>query len=227
MKFNYKIVFRVEICSILLYCFKDHKEKLNQLCVLLENKQATGVWWKVQQAECFCISVSSRCSELSWACLHITSLVENQQKCSCLQVRRISSGSVCESSCEREGSGGEGWAVGDRPCLLPLAHRCPFLGAWQLLPSAHSLGFSMVLLLPSYNAHWGNNLKQSRNAGADLGKRTLVPACCSGEKKKKKKDKDGTWVFLVLPLCLAWFKKVLSGSELGFSYAVLVFSKQM
>lgn len=117
MKLIYKIIHRVEIFSnILWYCFREeNKKKLTSTHFDWKTNKPQVSDWRYNKHSLLLLW-SSRCSELSWAFLYITSLVESQQMCSCPQAKRISSGSLCQPSSKGEGSSWRrGLAVWDEP----------------------------------------------------------------------------------------------------------------
>lgn len=119
---------------------------------------------------------SSRCSELSWAFLYITSLVESHRRCSCFQVEGMSSGSVCQLF-----SRGEVWLCRMGPGCCPRPTN-PFSEA----PGSCSCSSGPWLAsVTTFCVWWGNSLKQCGSAGAVLGKRTYTALCASGKKGRR------------------------------------------
>lgn len=161
MKFNYETIHRAEIHNnfLLYYYFRDHKKQLNQPPFWLENKQATGAWQEVQQAQYF-ISMEQQVFRVK-----LSISLHNQLGRGLTKVFLFSG--------ERD--------VRDGPWLLPPAHEPLLWGAWQLQSLGRSSG-PRLASVTTFCVWWGNSLKQCESAGAVLGRRTFTALCASGKK---------------------------------------------
>lgn len=128
MKFNYEAIYRAEIRNnfLLYYYFRDHKKQLNQPPFWLENKQATGAWQEVQQAQYF-ISVEQQVFRVKLSISLHNQLGRESPKVFLFSGGRDELWFSLPALLERRGM-----AVQDGPRLLPSAHEPLLWGTWQL-----------------------------------------------------------------------------------------------